>query len=271
MPELPEVETTVRALTPLVTNKVINQVQINNYQLRIKIPATLASTLVHKKIINITRRAKYILLHLEQGFLLVHLGMSGTLKYLANTTPLAKHDHVILNFCDDFSLRFNDPRRFGLFTLSHDSPQQHRLLAQLGLEPFDRNFSAQYLFNATRNKKISIKQLIMEPKIVVGVGNIYATEALFLAQIHPQRSCNTLSLAEYKKLVTTILQVLRAGIKAGGTTLKDFNDPNGKAGYFQQQLKVYGRAQQPCINCSTPLSKIIQAQRSTVFCAQCQH
>lgn len=270
MPELPEVETICNGIQPLV-QQTINQVIVRQYQLRFKIPSTLATTLKNTEIKGINRRGKYLLLLTSKGTLIIHLGMSGRLRlYKELQLPTAeKHDHVDI-ITDQLTLRFTDPRRFGLVLWTSHDPLTHPLIKSLGIEPLNQEFDTEYLWQKSRHKKVMIKPFIMNSKIVVGVGNVYAAEALFTAKIHPQSITGKISRQQCQNLVTAIQQVLKKAIVCGGTTLNDFCDSQGTPGYFQQALQVYGRDKEPCLSCKRPLEKIILAQRSTVFCPHCQ-
>ena len=270
MPELPEVETTCKGISPHLTNKTISKIIIRQPKLRWPIPSKIKSLLPDIKIQSVTRRAKYILIKTKLGTLILHLGMSGSLRIIKSTTPPDKHDHFDLALKNGFCLRFHDPRRFGCILWTEDDPFSHKLLNQLGPEPLSDNFTADLLHKQSRNRKINIKQFIMNGHIVVGVGNIYASESLFLAGIHPRKAANTVSLIRYKKLVSSIKKVLAAAIKQGGTTLKDFTQSDGKPGYFQQQLNVYGRKGEKCSVCKKPITHCVLGQRATYYCTQCQ-
>jgi len=269
MPELPEVETSRRGIHSAVVNHTIQQVIIRDHRLRWPIPNHLSDTLCQQTIVALTRRGKYLLFHTEQGTLILHLGMSGYLKITDSNTPPIKHDHVDLVF-DQYCLRYHDPRRFGCLLWTHEDPAEHRLLHHLGPEPLTRHFNATTLYNAAKRRQIAVKAFIMNHTIVVGVGNIYASESLFLAGIHPKRPANSISLNEYRKLCDAIKKVLKRAIKAGGTTLKDFKKADGKPGYFQQALHVYDQYPHPCQRCASPIEKTIIAQRSTYYCPHCQ-
>lgn len=270
MPELPEVETVKRAIEPVIKGKTISDVIIRERRLRWAIPKNFEKKVTGNKIKAVTRRGKYLLLHSTTGTLIIHLGMSGRLHLIAPTIDIKKHDHADFIFSKKLSLRFHDPRRFGALIWTDNDPHQHKLLKDLGIEPFDKNFNASYLFERSRKKSTSAKQFLMDGKIVVGVGNIYANEALFLAHIHPLRIASTLSLEDCEKLVVAIRNVLSYAIELGGTTLKDFQSVDGKPGYFQQDLKVYGRENKNCLVCNNTLAAIRINNRATVFCAHCQ-
>ncbi|MEH6444149.1 MAG: bifunctional DNA-formamidopyrimidine glycosylase/DNA-(apurinic or apyrimidinic site) lyase [Oceanospirillaceae bacterium] len=269
MPELPEVETTCRGIEPHVKGAKVAEVIIRQPQLRWLIPAQLVTDLPSLVLLDVKRRSKYILLNFTTGDLIIHLGMSGSLRVLLQHQPVQKHDHFDIVFTSGCTLRLTDPRRFGA-VLWQAGQQLHPLLAKLGPEPLTTDFSVDTLVLAAKNRRISIKQFIMDNKVVVGVGNIYAAEALFAAAIHPETPVNQLSKAKFIKLVSAIKYILGVAIERGGTTLKDFVGGDGKPGYFAQELQVYGRKGQSCNLCQKLLTEIKQGQRSTVFCASCQ-
>lgn len=271
MPELPEVETTCRGITPHLLQHTITKVIIRQRRLRWPIPANLPAKLQGKMVFDVNRRGKYLLLQFDNGTLIIHLGMSGSLRILPNLVPVNKHDHIDLILEDSSCLRFNDPRRFGCILWTHKNPLLHPLLATLGPEPLANNFSGTYLYERSRKCRTAIKTFIMNSRIVVGVGNIYANEALFHAGIDPIRAAKTITEGQYKKLASAIKTVLKQAIKQGGTTLRNFVASDGKPGYFKQKLQVYGRGKSPCLKCHTALHEIRLAQRSTVFCPHCQH
>ncbi|KID57826.1 formamidopyrimidine-DNA glycosylase [Pseudoalteromonas luteoviolacea] len=268
MPELPEVEVSRLGIEPHIKGHVVNEVRIHNGRLRWPVPEDVAR-LEGKAISAVRRRAKYLLLDSEAGTGILHLGMSGNLRVVEHSEPLKKHDHVELLFDNGLALRLNDPRRFGAF-LWQDPEQQHSVFAKLGPEPLTDAFDANHLYQASRGKKVAVKQFIMDNHVVVGVGNIYANESLFKAGIHPKREAGKISLARYQKLTPIIKETLAAAIKQGGTTLKDFAQSDGKPGYFAQELLVYGRKGEPCVQCDTTLQEIRLGQRSTVYCTKCQ-
>ena len=270
MPELPEVETTRRGIAPHLLNHTIEQVIVRNRQLRWPVPTKLSSLLQGQSVLAVKRRGKYLLIEVANGTLLVHLGMSGSLRVLPCSMPAEKHDHVDIVFSHNQCLRLRDPRRFGAVLWTDEDPLQHKLLKQLGPEPLSKAFSATYLIEKAARRKVTIKQFIMDSKIVVGVGNIYASEALFLAGIHPKRQAGRISLERLDKLVKAIKKVLQAAIKQGGTTLRDFTASDGKPGYFSQQLNVYGRSGEACPRCGKPVKQMILGQRSTYYCSHCQ-
>jgi len=270
MPELPEVETTLRGISAHIINIPITQVNIRNPRLRWPVPDELREHLPAHKICSITRRAKYLLLAMDSGTLIIHLGMSGSLRIVPNNTPYDKHDHVELCFSNGLALRLKDPRRFGAVLWTSDPVYEHPLLKHLGPEPLSELFNADYLFTLSRNKTVAIKQFIMNSKIVVGIGNIYANEALFASAIHPRRAAGKISKKRYEQLCIEIKRILEQAITQGGTTLKDFVDSSGKPGYFQQELLVYGRKGLPCVRCQKSLSESRQGNRTTVYCTHCQ-
>lgn len=270
MPELPEVETIMYGLKPHLEGSRIQDVVIRFPQLRWPIPSTLKANLTQQKIQHISRRGKYLLITLAKGTLIIHLGMSGRLCMVTNSIAPRRHDHVDIILCDNKILRYHDPRRFGAILWTEEEPYQHALLKSLGVEPLNDNFTADYLKQRAVGRRIAIKSFIMDSHVVVGVGNIYATEALFLAKIHPVTSAGMLTNKQCEDLVLAIQNVLRAAIKQGGTTLKDFVNSEGNPGYFLQKLTVYGRAGLPCVECHAALKSLKLGQRSTVYCEYCQ-
>ncbi|HIE40025.1 MAG TPA: bifunctional DNA-formamidopyrimidine glycosylase/DNA-(apurinic or apyrimidinic site) lyase [Thiomicrorhabdus sp.] len=273
MPELPEVETTCQGIQPYVENQTIIQFIIRNGRLRWPVEPHLTQTLQNTLIQSVTRRGKYILLTTKKGVLMLHLGMSGNLRILPCDTPPIKHDHIDITLSNHQVLRLNDPRRFGS-VLWHDtkkgSVNTHKLLCNLAPEPLSKEFNADYLYQKIKRKNVAIKKLIMNNQIIVGAGNIYASEALFNTKIHPLTLGKELSKQDCQQLVAHIQNVLRESIKQGGTTLKDFLKPDGKPGYFVQKLNVYGRTGQSCTQCHTTIEKIIISQRASFFCPKCQ-
>ncbi len=270
MPELPEIETIKRGLSPLLVHKTISSVTIRCNKLRYPLDNFSLKEIEGKTITHLDRRAKYLIIHLNQGTLLVHLGMSGQLLYYPEIKTWNKHDHIDIFFTDDSMLRYHDPRRFGTFERYPVITASNPRLAHLGPEPLSLEFNAQYLYKKAANKKLAIKQFLMNQEVVVGVGNIYAQEALFKARIHPQRPSNQVSVHEFEEIIHAIKSVLNEAIKQGGTTLKDFRNSDGKPGYFAQSLAIYGREATPCITCNTLIKRIIQAGRSTAYCSTCQ-
>lgn len=270
MPELPEVETSRRGITPHILGKKIVNVVVRESRLRWPVPAELSERLTGQTIDAVDRRAKYLLLHSTRGSVILHLGMSGSLRIVPAYTQAEKHDHVDIEFQDGLCLRLRDPRRFGALLWTKSDPLLHDLLVKLGPEPLEDAFTGNYLYQKSRNRSLAIKQLIMDSHIVVGVGNIYANESLFLAGIHPLRESGRISRNRYEDLVIAIKQVLNAAILEGGTTLKDFHASDGKPGYFRPQLRVYNRANLPCTLCQRPLNLIKQGQRASYYCRDCQ-
>lgn len=271
MPELPEVETTLRGLAPHLLGQRIADVVIRHPQLRWPVPKDLPGLLRGQAIRTLQRRAKYLLLKFDNGTLIVHLGMSGSLRILPVATPADKHDHFDLVLDSGQLMRLRDPRRFGAVLWHVGDVARHPLLAALGPEPLEKDFDAAYLHRATRKRSAAIKQVIMDSGVVAGVGNIYASEALFRAGIRPQLSAAKLSLPRCAALVQAIKETLRAAIKAGGSTLRDFTNSAGEPGYFQQHYFVYGRAGEPCRKCGTAIRHVRQGQRSSFYCPHCQH
>jgi len=271
MPELPEVETTKQGIKPHLEGQIISGITVRNPRLRFPVPEDINELCAGKKITAVTRRAKYILIHLSQGCILIHLGMSGHLRIVSNEVSVKKHDHITLNLTNGLALHFYDPRRFGLFFFIDENPYQHKLLAHLGPEPLTEEFNGSYLYSKAKNKNKPIKSFIMDNEILVGVGNIYASESLFLAKIHPNTMAKTLNEAKCYLLTAQIKQILNQAIKAGGTTLRDFYAFDGKPGYFSMSLNVYGRKNQPCFQCQQLIETVVIAGRNSSFCPGCQH
>ncbi|MBN46088.1 MULTISPECIES: bifunctional DNA-formamidopyrimidine glycosylase/DNA-(apurinic or apyrimidinic site) lyase [unclassified Methylophaga] len=270
MPELPEVETTRSGITPYVENNTVERVVIRDSRLRWPITDNLDEKISGQVIQSVSRRAKYLLFTTATGTLFIHLGMSGRLRILTVFQPPEKHDHVDIVFADGIILRFTDPRRFGAVLWTSEPPMQHPLLNHLGPEPLEDAFDAEYLLQRSRKRQVSIKTFIMNAEIVVGVGNIYASESLFLSGIHPQLMAAKLKKSQAEKLVDAVKLTLQKAIAAGGTTLRDFRDSEGKPGYFAQELWVYARQNMGCKQCGHPIELIRQSQRATYFCPQCQ-
>ncbi len=269
MPELPEVETTRRGIKPYIQDQIVTQVIVRQARMRWPIPLSLHD-MEGQKILSVKRRGKYLLLETSQGTAILHLGMSGSLRVVDAGSAHEKHDHVDIAFANNKAIRLRDPRRFGAVLWTVDDPLQHKLIRSLGPEPLSDNFDADYLYTQSRGRTVSIKQFIMNGHVVVGVGNIYACESLFKAGISPKKAAGKVSKKRYKKFVAMIKDVLAHAIEQGGTTLKDFVQAEGKPGYFQQQLNVYGRTDEACSVCGSPIKKITQGQRSTFYCAKCQ-
>ncbi|MDD2767469.1 MAG: bifunctional DNA-formamidopyrimidine glycosylase/DNA-(apurinic or apyrimidinic site) lyase [Methylococcus sp.] len=270
MPELPEVETTRRGVAPHITGRRIVDVRVREPRLRWPVPFDLAEKLVGGAVLDVRRRGKYLLLDFEVGTLIAHLGMSGSLSICEQSLPPRKHDHVDLVFEGGICLRYHDPRRFGCLLWTEEPPEQHPLLAELGPEPLEGEFDGAHLHRLAAGRVTAVKSFIMDSHVVVGVGNIYANEALFLAGIHPGRPAGKISLARYRNLGARIAEVLAASIEQGGTTLRDFVNESGAPGYFKQVLRVYDRAGQPCRVCGEPIRCVRLGQRATYYCPRCQ-
>lgn len=269
MPELPEVETTLRGIAPHVIGQKVTEIVIRQPRLRWPITAGLAELVTGRRLVNAARRGKYLLLDFGNGHALIHLGMSGSLRIVNTDEPPSFHDHFDLVF-GQHALRYCDPRRFGCLLWIDGEPERHKLLADLGPEPLTDRFTADYLYERTRKRNLAIKQFIMDSKIVVGVGNIYANESLFMAGIKPIRKTGSLTRKNCADLVRDIKFVLQRSIDQGGTTLRDFVGGDGKPGYFKQQLLVYGRGGEPCTLCKKPLKEVRMTDRTTVYCVDCQ-
>jgi len=270
MPELPEVETTRRGIEPHILGHTVSKVIVRQPKLRWPVTEGLEDKLIAQRVIATKRRGKYLLLEFVRGHLLIHLGMSGNLCVLETAEEPGKHDHVDIHFSKGQCLRYTDPRRFGAVMWIDGIPEQHPLLEKLGPEPLSEYFSGRYLFETSRNRKIPIKNFIMEQAVVVGVGNIYANEALYLAGIRPDRKASSVSLKRYLKLADAITETLSAAIEQGGSSIRDFLGNEGKPGYFQQSLHVYGRGGSCCHTCGCTLVESRIGQRQTVFCKNCQ-
>ncbi len=269
MPELPEVETSRRGIAPWTEQQRIEAVTVRERRLRWPVPEALEANLTGQTVRSLTRRAKYLLFGTDRGTAMLHLGMSGSLRIIDPDEPAGKHDHVDIRFANGKALRFRDPRRFGSL-LWAENPQKHPLLRDLGPEPLDDAFDADHLWRAARGRKVAIKPFIMNANVVVGVGNIYASEALYLAGIHPKRQAGRISLKRMQALCDAIKTVLNRAIEAGGTTLRDFHGGDGEPGYFSQKLEVYGRGGEPCRQCDSDIRVIVLGQRSTFYCRRCQ-
>ena len=271
MPELPEVETICRGIAPLVVGLTVAEVIVRESRLRVLIPSNLSESLLQRQILAVSRRAKYLLLHFNgNSSLLIHLGMSGTLRYLSDPLPFDRHDHVEIVFAQGSRLRFRDPRRFGAILPCSGNSLDHPLLASLGLEPLSDDFNTEYLYLRSRQRTLAVKSFLMEQRTVVGVGNIYASEALHAAGIAPWAPAGTISRRRYGRLVEEVREVLQLAIAAGGTTLRDFQNASGKPGYFSQELAVYGRGGQQCRNCREIIQIIRIGGRSSFYCPSCQ-
>jgi formamidopyrimidine-DNA glycosylase len=270
MPELPEVETTRRGIAPHILGQCITELLVRERRLRWPVARELAKQLRGQRITAVTRRGKYLLLRMPAGSLIIHLGMSGSLRLVDTQSPVKKHDHLDIVFEHGQILRYHDPRRFGCVLFTQEATEEHFLLKDLGVEPLERGFTGKYLYALSRGRSLAVKLFIMNSHIVVGVGNIYASEALFLAGIHPKHAAGKITLERYNALAKAIKQVLRASIQQGGTTLRDFVNGDGKPGYFRQQLRVYGRAGEPCRQCQQPIRHIVLGKRATYYCTHCQ-
>lgn len=268
MPELPEVEVTRRGIAPYLVGRVIAAVTVREPRLRWRIPKAVRA-IAGQEVRAVKRRGKYLLLDCGGGHLILHLGMSGSLRLVAAGTPPGKHDHLDLAVGDRL-LRLRDPRRFGAVLWTAAPPEAHRLIRHLGVEPLSRSLDAKRLHALTRAHRTSIKQFLMDGRRIVGVGNIYASESLFLAAIHPRTRASRLSRQRCARLVRAIKQTLRAAINAGGSSLRDYVGSNGEPGYFQTRIWVYDRAGQPCRRCGARIRRIVQGQRATYYCPRCQ-
>ncbi len=269
MPELPEVETSCRGIEPHLVGRTISNVVIRNRSLRWPVARGLEGRLRGETVSSVGRRAKYLLINTSNGTAILHLGMSGSVFIVESDTPAGVHDHVDVELSDGRALRFRDPRRFGSLHWSRD-PLAHKLIRDLGPEPLSDDFDGEYLWEKSRGRKVAIKQFIMNANIVVGVGNIYASESLYLAGINPKRAAGRVSIERYEGLAAAIKTVLSRAIEAGGTTLRDFLGGDGEPGYFAQQLEVYDRDGEECRSCGTLVRSFVQGQRSTYYCSQCQ-
>ncbi len=270
MPELPEVETARRGLAPHLEGQTIQGVIIRHPTLRWPIPQQLSHLLPGKRLQQIQRRAKYLLFETEAGWLIVHLGMSGSLRVLPAHTPPGKHDHFDLVFTNGIAMRLCDPRRFGAVLWAGGAPETHPLLATLGMEPMTEDFTAEKFYRATRTRAAAIKQVLMDSHLLVGVGNIYASEALFAAGINPKTPAKRLSLARVKKLREAVNSTLERALRAGGSSLRNFVKADGERGYFQLDSAVYGHPGEACRVCGELIRQIRQGQRSTFYCPKCQ-
>ncbi len=270
MPELPEVETTRRGIAPQLTNQRIQRLVVRDRRLRWPIPPRLEQRLKGTEILSIERRAKYLLLNTQRGTALMHLGMSGSMRLVFDESAAKIHDHYDIVLENRAILRFNDPRRFGALLWAGRQPEKHPLLASLGPEPFAAAFTGRYLHRLSRGRRVAIKPHIMNARVVVGVGNIYASEALFAAGIHPQRAAGRIALPRMEVLAEQIKAVLTASINAGGTTLRDFHGGDGKPGYYARKLQVYDRAGKACPKCGGAIRQKVLGQRSTYYCVACQ-
>jgi len=269
MPELPEVETTRRGIAPWLEGRQVQAVIVRDRRLRWPVPEGIEDKLSGQTLRVLRRRAKYLLFETDIGTAMLHLGMSGSVRIIDSDEPATRHDHIDIQMETGKSMRFRDPRRFGSFLWS-DNTDEHPLLRNLGPEPLGCAFDGDYLAMKARGRRVSIKQFIMNAAVVVGVGNIYASESLFHAGIHPKRRADRISAVRMETLSDSVKQILQTAIDAGGTTLRDFYGGDGEPGYFQRKLAVYGRDGEPCRRCRFPVSAIVQGQRSTFYCKRCQ-
>ncbi len=270
MPELPEVETTRRGIAPHLVGQRVTQVTVREARLRWPVPRALARELPGQTLHAVERRGKYLLLRADTGTVILHLGMSGSVRLLPSGAPARKHEHVDIAFGSGQCLRLTDPRRFGSLHWTRADPLTHPLLVDLGPEPLAADFTGEILQARAQGRKLSIKQFLMDSHTVVGVGNIYASEALFLAGIDPRRAAGRIAAPRYQHLAQAIKTVLAASIEQGGTTLRDFSGGDGKSGYFKQHLRVYGREGEPCTACGRPIRLVRQGQRASYLCTRCQ-
>lgn len=273
MPELPEVETVRRSLLTKLPGRSVTEIQVRDARLRLPVAEEKLNELIAgRRVTDLSRRAKYLIIHFDSGsYLIIHLGMSGQLLLVPAGLPFDKHDHVIFSLDDGLELRFRDPRRFGMVVALNESElNDYAPLSQLGPEPLAANCKADYLFERSRGSKKPVKNFLMDQRVIVGVGNIYASESLFLAGIHPLKPAGRISRARWQRLMEAIKRVLRDAIRQGGTTLNSFRDSQGNTGYFQIALRVYGRRGEPCLTCRTMIRAQVVAGRSTFFCPKCQ-
>ena len=271
MPELPEVETTRRGIAGHIVGQKIVRLNVHQPQLRWPVDVKSLSRLVVDNVFtNVGRRGKYLIFNNVNGSMLCHLGMSGSLRIVTNSKSRVKHDHIEWLLENGVVMRFHDPRRFGSVLWTDSDITEHKLLRNLGPEPLSSCFDGDYLYNKSKGRKQAVKTFIMNSRIVVGVGNIYASEALFLAGIHPSRPAGRISKGRYELLVEAIKRTLSKAIKSGGTTLRDFVNSDGQPGYFRQKLNVYEKSTQPCNNCAKPIKRIILGQRASYYCPGCQ-
>lgn len=270
MPELPEVETTLNGIRPFLQGLKIARLRVRQRKLRWPIAENLESKAGGSRVTLLQRRGKYILIHLDRGGLIIHLGMSGSMRVLLNDESPGRHDHFDIINQHGQIIRYRDPRRFGCLLYTSDDPLQHPRLINLGVEPLSNDFTGHGLYQLSRKRTTPIKSFLMDGRIVVGVGNIYVSEALFLAGISPIRQCGKISLIRYRILAEAIRTVLMEAVRQGGTTLQDFVKADGSSGYFAQSLSVYGREGKKCLKCSTAIKRRVIAQRSTFYCPRCQ-
>ncbi|WP_026292698.1 bifunctional DNA-formamidopyrimidine glycosylase/DNA-(apurinic or apyrimidinic site) lyase [Rubritalea marina] len=269
MPELPEVETSCRGIRPHLVGKSIDHIEVLNGQLRWPVSEEIHS-LRQAQVHSVSRRSKYILIETGDGHMIIHLGMSGSLRVIDADEPLKKHDHLIFHLPDGKQMRYHDPRRFGCALWTHESPARHTLIRSLGPEPLSEAFTPEHLIQSCEGRQRTIKQHIMDGHVVVGVGNIYACEALHFSKINPKKPAAKVSKPKLRLLHQNIRKVLSNAIEQGGTTLRDFTKSDGQPGYFQQELYVYGREAEPCKVCDGTIKRVVLGQRSTFYCPRCQ-
>lgn len=270
MPELPEVATAISGIRPFLKGAVIAGAVVRERRLRWPVVVDLERRVCGRKVLDVQRRAKYIMVIFDRGGLLVHLGMTGSFRVVAQGSPPDKHDHIDLLTDSGAVIRYRDPRRFGCLIYCDGDPRRHERLSRLGVEPLEENFDGTYLYRLSRARSLAVKAFIMDQSVVVGVGNIYASESLFAAGIHPYRKCSRIAKHRYNRLAQAIRDILMASIAKGGTTIQDFIGSDGRPGYFEQELLVYGRAGYPCCTCGQAIVNRNIAQRSSFFCPQCQ-
>ena len=271
MPELPEVETTRRGILPHVLGRRVERVIVRQRKLRWPVPHSLCRELSGQRIDRVERRGKYLLLGTAKGTAIVHLGMSGSLRVVPSDKPAEKHDHVDIVIAGGQSLRLRDPRRFGSLLWTRVDPHRHALLANLGPEPLEEEFHGAYLHARSRGRRVAIRNLLIDGRVVAGIGNIYANEAAFLAGVRPDRAAGRISRERCERLVVALKQILRAAIERGGTTLRDFSGADGEPGYFSLELEVYGREGEACSRCGSTLRRATLGARSIFYCVSCQH
>lgn len=268
MPELPEVETTKNGISPYLEGFIIEKIVVRQPKLRWMVSEELKQ-ITQQKVTGLSRRAKYLIIHTEQGYIIGHLGMSGSLRIVSPQDTVDKHDHLDIVMNNGKILRYNDPRRFGAW-LWTDNLEEFHLFLKLGPEPLSEEFNADYLWKKSRKKQTALKTFLMDNAVVVGVGNIYVNETLFLCGLHPEKAAGSLTKAQCSQLVEQVKQVLTTAIQQGGTTLKDFLQPDGRPGYFAQKLLVYGNKDKPCPKCGTKVESLMIGQRNSFYCPKCQ-
>lgn len=271
MPELPEVETVRRGIEPHLLDRRVTAVRVREPRLRWPVSRRLPARLKGQRVARVGRRAKYLVLDLEHGHLLIHLGMSGSLQVLPRPRPPGKHDHLDIELDSGACLRFHDPRRFGSVIWTAGPPERHQLLRDLGPEPLSDEFDGDYLYRLSRGRRAPVKSFLMDGAVVVGVGNIYASEALHRAGIHPARAAGRIAAGRYRGLAAAVRDTLSEAIELGGSTLRDFLREDGNPGYFVPRLAVYDRAGRPCPGCGGVIRRRVIGQRASYYCVVCQH